>query len=646
MKFLIDELNKYVDIKNYSRKKMFDIFNNLAFEVEDVYPALQISNVKLKKVEDCVKHPNADNLSHLHTKIDDKLVDVICGGKNISKNQIVAHAIPGSKVGKLVMQTKKIRGINSNGMILSLSEIMGLSKEVIEDEEKENIFVFSKKVKLDDDIGEIFGLKGDVFDLSILPDRQYASSYFMMAKEISAFLNKKVNWKIDEVKRLNNDNRAKIQLGEKANSIFVTNAILNENVKTPMWIKKVLYHSGIKPTNTIEDVSAYSMLITGAITYVVDESDEYFLDGQKLNNIDIFKSNALLTKNLKISLVTIGSNITSNFVSEKNVNKIFGSKAIKSTNILSAELTSKFFIYAANKAGFIKNISNTIFKKRENEKKIKLFDEQIFKYLGIEFDLENVNNKLKKLGIIRKNDYYIIPSYRNDINYSADVIEEISRFFGIDNIKPKEIIVKNQDAKFEFHKFALLKIANELIKYGFYEAKTYQLVTKNQAKEHNIWSLDSFTHLKKEYTIEHNTLRTSLLTGLLESLKLNYKKEKEDIRLFEIGNVYLNDKQIYMLGLIHNEKINVDEPINATKELILRVLEELKINMDEITFENNDENNFIFNQYVSAKIKKNGETIGLIGEIHPSILRKNKFIRLDKIKSKLYYAELMIENII
>ncbi|NQX83505.1 MAG: hypothetical protein HRS50_02240, partial [Mycoplasmataceae bacterium] len=555
MKFLLNELNKYVIIEDKTTSELIDIFTSLAFEVEDIYPASQIKGVELKLVEDCVKHPNADTLNFLHTKINGKLVDVVCGADNIKSGQIVAHAVPGSKVGDITMGPKELRGIVSNGMVVSIAEVMGVSKLFIEEPEVENILVFPKETNLNMDVSKLLELDGDVIDLSILPDRQYASSYFSMAREIAAYIGKEYNWKIPEVKRIGKTTTS-IELGSKANAVFVTDVILKEGVNTPMWIKRILYHSGIKPSNNIEDVMKYSMLLTGANTYIMDKQSLIKLDDRRLNNIDIFESNSLLTKNKKVSFVTIASSKRSNFVNEKNINSYFGMRAVKGTMSEAAELTSRMVLSIATKAGFVESVSTTISQSISKTKEIKIEDSYIFNYLGQEIDLDLISEKLKLINIIKNGNKYIIPSYRKDIEFKADVIEEIVRLFGVQNIKPKPYTVTKDLIIPEVHKEALIKITDELVKYGLSEIKTYQLITEDQAKKTNIWNMNKYVQLTEDYSLEYNTLQTSLLSGMIKTFKLNYRNDKKDIRLFEIGNIFHNEKPIYSLGIIHDEFIN------------------------------------------------------------------------------------------
>ncbi len=643
MKFLLSELNRLVNISNKSNDELIDMFTGLAFEVEEIYPAANVEGLRMTKVENCIQHPEADKLRYLQSTVDGNTMDVVCGAANIATGQIVAHAVPGSRVGEITMAPKELRGIVSNGMIVSMSEITGVSKDLIEDEEKYNIVVFPEGTETTDDPIKVLGLEGDVIDLSILPDRQYAANYFAMARDIAAYIEEDYTWEIDEVERQGSID-SDVVLGELANSIYATNVVINKDAKTPIWIKKVLYHSGIKPTNTIEDLSIYAMLMTGAMTYIVDRTEEYKLDDRTFNGLDIFETNALQTENNEVAFVTIGSDKRANFVNEKNLNKVYGSRAIKGTNTEAAELTSQFIISAGIKAGFIVSASATISETIVNDREFEIEDSYIFNYLGKEIDLEMVAEKLERMHIFKDGNVYTIPSYRKDIEFKADVVEEIARIYGVQNIEAKPYDVTSDVVTPEVHKEALINITDELTKYGLVEVKTYQLVTEEEASKNNIWGMDKFVQLREDYSVEYNTLQTSLLSGLLESYKLNHRNEKEDIRMFEIGNIFHNELPVYSLGIIHDERINEEEPILATKELVLRSIESLGVSLDKITFESNEHSTF--NPFVSSVIKYNNEVIGLIGEIHPSILREHKFIRLDKIKAKLYYAEVQLEKLI
>jgi len=274
-------------------------------------------------------------------------------------------------------------------------------------------------------------------------------------------------------------------LGEKANSLFATDVKLQES-KTPFYIKKVLYFAGIKPKNTIEDIVAYVMLVTGSVTYVMDRNNNLKLNNRHLNDIDLFESSPIQTSNKDAMFVTPSSSLRTNFINEKNINLIYGAKNIKGTTTEMAELSSKLIIALAKDANYLVEASTTKSETKENTKTFEITNDYINSYLGQDINLSDIDKKLAKIGITKEGDVYKIPSYRSDINYKADVIEEILRFYGIENITPKSHSNLKKEELFEPHKNALVKITDELIQYGLFEAKTYQLITNELSKKYNV----------------------------------------------------------------------------------------------------------------------------------------------------------------
>ena len=121
-------------------------------------------------------------------------------------------------------------------------------------------------------------------------------------------------------------------------------------------------------------------------------------------------------------------------------------------------------------------------------------------------------------------------------------------------------------------------------------------------------------------------------------------KKKKDIRIFEINNIYSDKENLtYNLGLLHDSKINEEEPLLASKKLLLETLKLFNIEIPLVEFKKMKDNT-VFNPYASANVFYQGKKIAIIGELHPKILREYKYIRLDKIKERLFYFELIIKN--
>ena len=222
------------------------------------------------------------------------------------------------------------------------------------------------------------------------------------------------------------------------------------------------------------------------------------------------------------------------------------------------------------------------------------------------------------------------------------------RFYGVNNLEE----IKPEFPKTKIKKDALvmkqLELNDLFCKNGFNEVRTYQLLTSQKSNQHNIWQKE-ILKLNKNYSIEQNSLRASLLSGLLETFQYNYKKHQQitDLRFFEIGNIFFSQKSIPTLSFIHNEHINIEEPSISTKLLLMETLQKMDINMDHVSFlEDYSTDKNIFNMYNSCVVKYKDEIIAKIGEIHPKILREYKFIRIDKIKTKLYFAEILLDKLV
>ena len=157
MKILSSELNKYID-KKLTKIDLVNILTSLSYEVEETTKLTNISGAMIGEVISCIKLPDSNNLKYCKIKTNNNLYDVICGGKNISANQKVVHAIPNSFVNNIKLIEKEIRGKTSQGMILSLSEMGGFDKNLIEDDEKNNIFILKNEINTIEDIDFFKGI--------------------------------------------------------------------------------------------------------------------------------------------------------------------------------------------------------------------------------------------------------------------------------------------------------------------------------------------------------------------------------------------------------------------------------------------------------------------------------------------------------
>ncbi len=643
------QLTPFLETEVVSTNSLVEALTNLAYEVEGVTKYDNISGVKFGKITSCKKHPNADTLFLLEVETAGKIYTVVCGGANVKKGQIVAHAIPGSRVGEMIMAPKLLRGIESAGMILSISEIGGIDKSLVETEETDNIYVFEKDQDMSLNPADVVGLKDEIIEISILPDRQYASSYREIARELSAYLG--INFGNVTIPYIPREmlpteyKEPKIILGKNAikiNALFVQ--LTNEG-KTKQFIKNALYAAKIQPTNTFEDILIYVRLLKGTVAYTFDYLEEIKLDGSTLNDINIFTDELMHNKSNKITLVAIASDEKTNVVNLPNVNYPMGILNTKGTKFANIRLAT--IVKYGIECGYVDKISSKSFEKSlpetEKSKVITMEKSFISQYIGEKIPLQEVFLKLAKIRIIVNKNEWFVPYERVDLETKQDLIEEIVRFYGINKISSLVPKIIRKTPRRNLKKEAFQNVSQLLVDLGVNEAKTYQLVTKDQAAKYNLWNLKTYSQLRSDYSVEYNTLQTSLMFGLLEVYKYNYRKDYQDIAFFELVNIFDHEVPNYSVGIIIDDT-KYENPALALKEMVLRIVELVELSSKKFIFAELDSP--LFNKYNSATLKINQEVVALFGELHPSLLREHKFIRIDKVKRRLYYAEINLEKIL
>lgn len=678
MKILLNELRNFIDLNNVSMEMIIKTLNSLAYEVEfyqRIHNLKSKSFIKLAKVISCKKHPNADRLSICVIKTEEKDYQVICGAKNIKEGQTVIHALPGAIINNFKLARKKIRGVLSDGMILSLQEILDLKRLIIENSEKENIFVLDNRISLKNNLFELLKLDDYLIDITILPDRVYANSYQFLANEIAAYLNLELKenkndllLKFDPIINLKLKQEDLI-LEKDAIAVALSEISLKNKgkAKTPFEIKLLLYLNDIKPQNNILDLIYYFKLIYGLSIYPINKFAKYHFNGEKINDkINIFESDPF--KNFseypeEIMLIAFASEKKKNVVIEENIANFFGKQNSKGTEFSQVSLLELFLIYA-KKYDYLKSYSDVLLKNKKennfanNNKEIILSEDYLKNYIGEKINLINLKEKLKILGFdyLSEKQTWKIPNYRFDIKEKQDLIEEIIRYYGIENIKGQKYPVTKEFIKIESNKYFIEKVTALLTSYGFNEARNNSLINKQEFDAYNLWDIKNPILLNKKYTLTNNILRNSLLKGLLNSHNLNYKNNFEDIRLFEFANIYFSTKEDdfkLAFALIFDDKITYkfkNEEQNQQKSPLLigdKIIKEifkiigLKTDQKYLVYKELKTKTDLFNQNQAVEIYYNGNLVAYFGELSHEVLRAKKYIRLDKIKARLYYLEML-----
>ena len=704
MKISLNWLKEYVDIGDMPVE---DLVNNLTMsglEVEDyvdqkeIYKDFIVGYVKEKN-----KHPNADRLSLCTVSNGKEDLQVICGAPNVDKGQKIIFAPIGSVIPKGNFQLKKvkIRGVESCGMICSEDEL-----EFGDDHD--GIMVLDDSLLEGTPLCDVMNLNDVIMEIAITPNRPDALSHIGVARDVCALLGKIL--KIPEVKISKSSGEASkfatVEIEDVENCLrYSAKIIKNIQIKeSPVWLKEKLKNIGLKPINNIVDVTNFVMHEIGQplhafdlnklakqkivvkstdkeIRFITLDSKERVLpkdtlmicDGEKHiaiagvmggenseineNTKDILIESAYFNpSSIRRTAKSLQLNTDASYRFERGTDPKITDYAVERAASLIAELAC-----GINIDGILDNYPNRI-----EPRKIIIRYSRVTKLLGYDIAKEKIKNILNNLELKivseeKDNLTVSIPTFRPDIEREVDVIEEIARINGYENIPTISKISITLNKKTDETTFAeLIRItANGL---GFYEMITNPLQNKETAS-----IIGTPVLVKNPQSLDMEYLRTSLIQGALKVVSQNIKHGEKDLLLFEIGNVFnkLNDKKISNFDdFTEKEKLIFILTGKSTKKQwfvkekeydfynLKGVLNsfERKILLDNVL--NDSYNNVVSNFYDYYIQKKYKETkIGEGGKLNKNILKQFDIAQevylfeydLELIKSiipdKKYYIE-------
>ena len=694
MKVSYNWLKDYIDIDK-PVDEVSEILTNLGLEVEKVedFESIKgsLEGIIVGEVLSCKKHPNADRLKL--TNIDlgkEGKFEIVCGAPNISKGQKVAVATVGSVIytnsgEKIKISKSKIRGVVSNGMVCAEDEI-GLSNS------HDGIMVLDKKIKTGTPLSKIIEVENDkILEIGLTPNRSDAMSHFGVARDLKVFfdLNKeKTNLRLPSISEFSYDDfkiETKIYVEDsKLSPLYAGIIIKNIEVKeSSKWIKNKLKSIGQEPINNIVDITNYVLHEIGQPLHAFDldkisnievktldsKTDFKTLDGNQisLDNEDIMicsKSNPLCLAGIFGGLDSGVTNNTKNIFLESAIfNSISVRKSSKRHSIFT-EASSRFergvdpemVIYALKRASIlIKNdcpdsISSNVIKEdnlKLEEKNIFLRYDKINSISGKLIDKEIIASILNSLDVTIEAATddglnVISPHYRADVNREIDLIEEILRVYGYNNIDSSLTLTRSsKDFTLNNDKIIDNIIYRNLVGVGFNEIMTNSICSpeSNQINK-DIKPIE----IINPQGVELSNLRVSLLPGMLDIINFNINRQNKNLKLFEIGNTYYLDHKenvetkllsISISGEIFNESwLNKDQIDNFyyIKGLIKRLCNDLSL---KVKFISKNDSNY------SKKllIIKGKDTIGCIGEINKNLLNNYS------INTKVCYAEINLSKI-
>ena len=645
-------------------------------EVEGVeYLAEEISNVVVGYVVSKEKHPDAEKLNVCQVNVgEEENLQIVCGAPNVDAGQYVIVAKVGAKLPGIKIKKAKLRGVESQGMICSLAEL-GLSKSVVPKNYQEGIYVFETEQELGSDVVEVLGLNDYILDLSITPNRADALSMRGLTYELGALYNNKVNF--NDVEKEENYEATSLQVAIESDSCrnYVGQIVKNVEVKSsPLWLQTRLMNSGIRPINNIVDITNYVLLEFGQPMHAFDKDlvgDKIVvrdakegevletLDGEerKLQTSDLVITDG--TRAIALGGVMGGKNTE---VSEETKNIILESAYFNPTSV--RRTSAAHGLRSDSSARFEKGIDPNMQKaalaravelilelcpnavvessvgvvNKEEEKVVEITTSYINNYLGITLSTEEIAVILEglsfKVEVTGENLVVKVPTRRPDISIKQDLVEEVIRIYGYDNLAstlPK--FSKTTKGGLTYSQRMVRDLRAVYASLGFNDTINYSLVSEEEATEYTLEDHHK-VRLLMPMTETHSTLRQSLVPGLLNTVQYNVARKQKDLKLLEIGRVFFGSgddniqpkETLYLSAALTGEeratkwlKESSSLDFFAAKGYLEVVFDRLGLD-EKVTYKKSKLEGMHPGRF--AEVYLGEKRIGFIGEVHPQVADK------------------------
>ncbi|WQV63336.1 phenylalanine--tRNA ligase subunit beta [Helicobacter pylori] len=657
MKLSVNDLSVFVDVPKDIAKLCEDL-SCLGLEVESCIPYAAPKNVVVGKILEKAPHKNAEKLSVCQVGVGKEVLQIVCGAKNVAPNQFAPIALNGALIGSTTIAKTELRGVESHGMICSSIELgfPKINDGILELDESVGELVLGKE------LNEYAPFNTHVLEISLTPNRGDCLSVLGIAREISAFY----HTPLKPIKALNftpKSDLITLITGENIESHLAYYLIYNHSLKTPLNIKLSLAHNNALSENNLNNFLEFSAHFSGVImnayslnTTPMDlsvKNDENNLESVYINHQkrSIIAIKHQVQKDLSEYLLLEASYTDPVSLSLKL--HALKDKTLQKDNALIYRSARGSNPNLSDGLNFLSaHLKATILESKQTEHSLKdralTFQlEDITEILGLAVEEEKIQGILKNLGfkVSAKEPNskppileVVAPNFRHDIKTIQDIAEEILRFVGIDNLisKPLHCVSsKNSNPHYETHRF-FENLKHKALACGFKEVIHYVFYSKEKQQKLGFEVLEDSLELQNPITTELNTLRTSLVCGLLDASLRNKNLGFKSIALYEKGSVYnAKREEIQKLGfLVSGLQKKESYPDAKGKawdfysfaECVSKVIGDF--NLEKLTAQTP-----INHPYQSAKIIQNNEIIGTIAKIHPKVIQE-----LDLFES--YYAEI------
>lgn len=682
IKWLKDYVNINVDVQSYG-----DAMTMSGSKVEAIEEmGKEIVNVVVGRIEKVERHPDADKLVITQINVGNETIQIVTGATNIKEGDYIPVAQNGSSLpGGVKIKKGKLRGIESNGMLCSAQEL-GMPLENLPQELLDGIYILDKEYPLGMDIKEVLGLNDAVVEFEITNNRPDCLSMIGIARETAATLGETLRYPDTTVNENNENLNNYVSIEVKNRELcprYLARAVKNVKIQpSPGWMQERLSKAGVRPINNIVDITNYVMLEMGQPMHAFDLDKlagrkiiiRNAVEGEKITTLDeverTLSESILVIADQDRAIGIAGIMGSSNSEIDENTKTlVFESANFEQVNIrlsskklgLRTEASGRFekgidtelaelaldracHLVQQLEAGEIVGGKIDYYSKPKQSRHIKLDTDRVRKFIGADISTEQMKQYLEALEFSVDSNFNVtVPTFRDDVEGEADVIEEITRIYGYENIPSKLMDTTFTQGGKSYKQKLIDRAKSNLTAQGLYEVFTYSFVSPGVFNKINLKvesPLRNAIKLINPLGEEQSIMRTTIIPNVMEVIARNYNRKIEEGKFFELSKVYLADK-LPLDGLADEREVLTiglygDMDFFDLKGIVENLMEEFNIKNYRILSSNFDS----FHPGRTAELIINNKRIGWLGEAHPDMLDNYG------VPVRTYMAELNFDEII